>query len=94
MIRIDNASLGFGTQTVFNEINLAIQIDQKIGLVGPNGAGKSTLLKILANQQKFDTGKITVSGKTTIAYLPQEITLNSTKSILAETLSIFEHFKT
>jgi ATP-binding cassette, subfamily F, member 3 len=94
MIKIDKACLGFGTQTIFNEINLAIQIDQKIGLVGPNGAGKSTLLKILAGQQKFDTGKISVSGKTTIAYLPQEITLNSTKSILSETLSVFENFKT
>lgn len=94
MIKIDKASLGFGTQTIFNEINLAIQIDQKIGLVGPNGAGKSTLLKILSGNQKFDTGKISVSGKTTIAYLPQEITLNSTKTILAETLSVFDGFKT
>ena len=93
MIRIENASLGFGTQTVFNEIDLAIQTDRKIGLVGPNGAGKSTLLKILAGQQKFDTGKVSVSGKTTIAYLPQEITLNSNRSVLAEALTAFEHFK-
>lgn len=92
MIKIENASLGFGTQTVFDEVDLAIQTDRKIGLVGPNGAGKSTLLKILANQQKFDSGKVSVSGKTTIAYLPQEITLNSNRSVLAEALTAFEHF--
>ena len=93
MIKIDKASLGFGAQTIFNEITLAIQTDQKIGLVGPNGAGKSTLLKILAHQQQFDTGKVSISGKMKIAYLPQEITLNSARTVLAEALTVFELFK-
>ena len=94
MIKIDKAYLGFGAQTIFNDINLSIQTDEKVGLVGPNGAGKSTLLKILAGQQKFDSGKISISGKMTIAYLPQEITLNSTKNVLNETLSVFSQFET
>lgn len=93
MIKIDKASLNFGSQTVFNEISLAIKTDQKIGLIGPNGAGKSTLLKILAKHQQFDSGKVSVSGNTTIAYLPQEITLNSKKTTLAECLTVFKDFK-
>ncbi len=92
MIKIDQATLNFKTQTVFDEISLTINPSQKIGLVGANGAGKSTLLKILAGQQHFDSGRVTVSGGTTIAYLPQEITLNSTKTVLAESLTVFSDY--
>src|SRR3990167_4898049 len=92
MIKIDQATLSFGSQTIFNKINLAIQTDQKIGLFGPNGAGKSSLLKILARQQTFDSGNISIPGKMLIAYLPQELAVNSTKNILAEALTVFDGF--
>lgn len=92
MIKIDQATLNFKTQTVFDEISLTINPSQKIGLVGANGAGKSTLLKILAGQQHFDSGRVNVSGGTTIAYLPQEITLNSVKTVLAEALTVFRDY--
>lgn len=89
MIKIERASLNFGSRAIFNDVTISFQTDQKIGLVGPNGAGKSTLLKILARQGQLDSGKITVSGGTSLAYLPQEITLNSEKSVLDEALTSF-----
>ena len=48
MISVDNLSLYFGAQNVFESISFMINQNDKIGLVGKNGAGKTTFLNILA----------------------------------------------
>ena len=87
MIIINNLSLSFGSQTLFKKLSCTIKGNERIGLVGRNGSGKSTLLKILARQHQPDTGTVTVIKDKTIAYLPQEVVLNSTKTVFDETFS-------
>ena len=41
-MRIKNLTLSFGTQPIFDHIDLYIPEKEHIGLVGVNGAGKST----------------------------------------------------
>ncbi len=84
MIQIRNASLEFGNQTLFDEINLTISETDRIGLIGLNGSGKSTLLKAIAGQLRLDSGIITIIGSKKFAYLPQQVVLESNKSILDE----------
>lgn len=91
MINVYNLTLSFGTQTVFDHISFTLDQRQRIGLVGANGSGKSTLLKALMGTQAIDDGKIVINKGKTIAYLPQEVVLNSPKSIIDETFSAFEH---
>lgn len=86
MIHIKDLTLSFGSQIVFDHISFNINQNSKIGLVGRNGSGKSTLLKILAKQQSVDSGSITILPGKRIAYMPQEVVLASTKSILQETI--------
>ena len=90
MISINNINLAFGEQKLFESISGTINEHDRIGLIGRNGSGKSTLLKAIAGQQYLDDGKISISRSTTIAYLPQEITLNSEKSVIDETFSAAE----
>jgi ATP-binding cassette, subfamily F, member 3 len=89
MITIKNISLEFLNQTIFKDFSATFSLNDRIGIVGPNGAGKSTLLKVIAGIQKPDNGSILL-GQNKIAYLPQEVVLNSDKSVLDEAFSGFE----
>src|SRR5665647_992010 len=87
MIQANNVCLSFGEQIVFDNVSFTVNSDQRIGLVGRNGSGKSTLLKAIAGAQHLDSGTISISNKQTVAYMPQEVVLDSDKSILDELLT-------
>ena len=40
---IENLSMSFGLQTIFDDITVQFNDTDKVGIVGVNGAGKSTL---------------------------------------------------
>ena len=90
MIQLRDLCLSFGTQKVFNDISFTINGYEKIGLVGLNGSGKSTLLKIIAQQQEFDNGSVQRTSSKKIGYMPQEVVLVSTKSVIEEVVSSVE----
>jgi ATP-binding cassette, subfamily F, member 3 len=90
MIRVENLCLDFGTQKVFNNISFLLNGNEKIGLVGLNGTGKSTLLKIIAGQQEPDKGIVQKSGHKKIGYMPQEVVLISTRSVVEEIMHSIE----
>ena len=90
MIQLKDLCLSFGTQKVFDHVSESIGEDQKLGLVGRNGSGKSTLLKTIDRQQELDKGSVVISGKARIAYMPQEVVMTSSLSILEEALSSYK----
>ncbi|WP_328890874.1 ABC-F family ATP-binding cassette domain-containing protein [Streptomyces sp. NBC_00316] len=61
--------------TVFDGLSLNIGRG-RTGLAGANGTGKSTLLRLMAGRLRPSQGSVTVAG--TLAYLPQDITLDTT----------------
>jgi ATP-binding cassette ChvD family protein len=67
---------------VFTDIWLSFLHGAKIGVLGANGAGKSTLLKIMAGLDQDYQGEATLSAGFSVGYLPQEPTLDATKSVL------------
>ena len=91
MITITDMSLDFGLQKVFNHLSLTLNRENRIGLVGRNGSGKTTLLKAIAGTQAVDEGAVSVEKGVRIAYMPQEVVLQSHKGVLDETLTTFEH---
>lgn len=56
----------YGNNTVLNEIDLQIRKGEIFALLGVNGAGKTTALECIEGLRKYDSGKITVNGKTGI----------------------------
>lgn len=92
IIILDDIQLAYGERDLFSAISADFQEDQKIGVVGRNGAGKSTLLKVIAGQQKLDDGAVSLNKQQRIAYLPQEVILNSEKSIFDEVFTVFESY--
>ncbi|MFI5332530.1 MAG: ABC-F family ATP-binding cassette domain-containing protein [Candidatus Babeliales bacterium] len=96
MIQAHNLCLSFGKQKIFDHISFTISQSQRIGLVGRNGSGKSTLLKALQHPEILDSGSVAVIKGKKLAYMPQEVVLQSDKSILEETCTTFgdlEHIK-
>ena len=89
MIHLKNLSLKYGDQKVFDDLNIMIQDQDRIALVGRNGSGKSTLLKIIAGQQSVDGGSVVITKGMNVAYMPQEMIINSSKTVEEEALATF-----
>src|SRR5271154_912074 len=89
MIYAKNLTLTYGTQPIFNNISFSVDAAQRVGLVGRNGSGKSTLLKAINDPKMLDSGVISILNTKKIAYMPQEVVLDSEKSILDEAMSVF-----
>ncbi|WP_205272500.1 ribosomal protection-like ABC-F family protein [Lactococcus taiwanensis] len=80
----------FGGDTLFENINFSLQDHSRIALVGRNGAGKSTLLKIIAGVEEASRGTISKTKDLSMNYLAQDTGLNSSRTIFAEMLSVFD----
>lgn len=89
MISINNLGIEFSSKPLFNNISFVINKTDKMALVGKNGAGKSTLLKILAGEILPTTGSLSKPNDITIGYLPQQMHISDTTTLIEETRSAF-----
>jgi ATP-binding cassette subfamily F protein uup len=62
----------FGAAPLFENLSLAVDEGDRIGLIGPNGSGKSTLLAILAGNISPDAGEVAVRKRARAAYVAQD----------------------
>jgi len=90
MISINNLSIQFGGEYLFDHVSFIINDKDRIGLVGKNGAGKSTLLKIIRGIQKPDEGETVMPEGYSIGYLPQEMVVRSDRTVMEEAMNAFE----
>src|SRR6195952_3560474 len=56
LIRWDHAAVGYGGDPVLHNLNLRLDVDDRIGLLGVNGAGKSTFAKMAAGALELQSG--------------------------------------
>lgn len=89
MISLDNLTVSYGGWTLFDNISFLINPKDRIGLVGKNGAGKSTLLKLIVGEQQPTSGAVSKNGACTVGYLPQQMKVADTTTLLEETASAF-----
>jgi len=71
LLACQKISKRFGTTPLFQDLSLAIDDGDRVGLVGPNGSGKSTLLRVLAGIEEPDAGLVSSRRFARIAYVPQ-----------------------
>lgn len=56
--------------TALEDVDLALDKGEILGLIGPNGAGKTTLVNVLSGYQKASTGDIQLDGQETSNWKP------------------------
>ncbi len=89
MISLDNLTVSYGGWTLFDDISFLINPRDRIGLVGKNGAGKTTLLRLIVGEQQPTSGAVTVNGECSIGYLPQQMKVADTTTLVEETAKAF-----
>ncbi len=90
MISLDGVSVSYGGTQLFDDISFMINPKDRIGLVGRNGAGKTTLLRIIMGEQQPSEGVVSVAGSCTLGYLPQQMRVANTTTLVDETAKAFE----
>ena len=93
MIQLTNISKRYGTQELFNDVNLRMNSGQRIGLVGRNGTGKSTLFKLILGEEFYDDGEITIPKNYKIGSLKQHLEFHEKTLVEEVSLSLAEDDK-
>ncbi|MFC2045070.1 ABC-F family ATP-binding cassette domain-containing protein [Chloroflexota bacterium] len=86
VITLKDISKSYDNQTVYNNLNLVLNRQDRAALVGPNGAGKTTLLKILAGVLPFEKGERIPGHNVLTSYFAQYYIelLNPDNSVIDE----------
>ena len=84
ILRCENLSKRYGGILALNNVNLSVESGKIVGILGPNGSGKTTLIKLINGLLTPTSGEIYIDGdkpgvqtKAKVAYLPDNIYLNS-----------------
>jgi ATP-binding cassette subfamily F protein 3 len=71
LIRVEDASVGYGGAPILKKLNLRLDLDDRIGLLGVNGAGKSTFAKLVAGALTVETGRLHRSPRLKVGWFHQ-----------------------
>ena len=98
ILRCTGVSKRYGRVQALDNISLTLTNGKIVGLLGPNGSGKTTLIKLINGLLTPDSGELAVCGekigpasKALVAYLPDNIYLNSWMTV-KQIVAYFQDF--
>mgnify|MGYP003860337179 FL=1 len=68
---IENMKQGYDENILFNDVNMMVEVGERIAIIGQNGIGKTTLLETLAGKMEQKNGTIKWSENGNIGYYAQ-----------------------
>ena len=63
ILNIENLSLSIKDQEVLKNINLSLDLGERVSILGESGSGKSSLLRCIAGFEKINKGKISLKNE-------------------------------
>jgi branched-chain amino acid transport system ATP-binding protein len=63
LLTIDNISKHFGGFVALDQVSLAVNAGERVGLIGPNGSGKSTLVNCVCGALQNEGGTVHFDGR-------------------------------
>jgi sulfate-transporting ATPase len=70
-IEFVNVNKAFGDKLLMDDVSFRVPPGAIVGIIGPNGAGKSTLFRMIAGQDKPDSGEVKIGQTVKIAFVDQ-----------------------
>ena len=70
-IEFVNVSKAFGDRLLIDNLSFRVPPGAIVGIIGPNGAGKSTLFRMIAGQEKPNSGQVNIGSTVKIAFVDQ-----------------------
>ena len=78
VLALQNATLGYGAETVLENVHLRINAGEFVGLVGANGSGKTTLLRSMLGLLPPRSGSVEQPPpRARLGYVPQQASLDT-----------------
>lgn len=90
-IAVSDISKAYGIKEIFSKVTFNINEGDKIGIVGANGAGKTTLFNIISGREKADSGSVFVKNNLKIAYMEQNVSVRTDKTVFDYMLEEFDY---
>lgn len=90
MYSVNNISVHFSGNYLFEDVSFLVNPRDRIGLVGRNGTGKTTLLRIIHKEFEPENGQVIIPSDKKVGYLPQEMDTFSSTTVLKEAMTAFE----
>ncbi|OEH93520.1 adenosylcobinamide amidohydrolase [Bacillus solimangrovi] len=72
MLKVKNASGGYGKKKVVSNISFSVKQGEVFGIIGPNGSGKSTLLQMINGKLPLMKGEILLNEQHISMYTAKE----------------------
>jgi ATP-binding cassette subfamily F protein 3 len=71
LIQLDAATVGYDGKPILRNLNLRLDVDDRIGLLGVNGAGKSTFAKMIAGALPLMSGHMKSENRIRVGWFHQ-----------------------
>ncbi len=84
IITFNHVNKWYGDFHALKDIDLTIHKGERLVIRGPSRSGKSTLIRCINGLEHYDSGEITVTGKT--------LEPRSLKAIRGQVGMVFQHF--
>ncbi|MDR2819638.1 MAG: energy-dependent translational throttle protein EttA [Desulfovibrio sp.] len=82
VIELKGVSKSMGDKLLMENVNVLIPAGAVVGIIGSNGAGKTTLFRMLAGEDKPDSGVLEIGETVRLAYVDQgRASLTSGKTV-------------
>jgi branched-chain amino acid transport system ATP-binding protein len=72
LLALTSVSKSYGALKVTDDISLAVDEGQTLGILGPNGAGKTTLFNLISGDARVDAGRVEYEGRDITGLKPHQ----------------------
>jgi branched-chain amino acid transport system ATP-binding protein len=72
LLALHGVSKSYGALKVTDDISLAVNAGETLGILGPNGAGKTTLFNLISGDVRCDRGRVEYEGRDVTRLAPHQ----------------------
>ena len=91
IIELNNVDKFFGDFQALKNINLNVEVGEKVVVCGPSGSGKSTMIRCINHIESHDAGTITVDGIELTEDMNNVLTIRREVGMVFQQFNLFPH---